>query len=211
MKRDTKDMAGFMTKWLAEIDHYDKLYLFAEFAIVPDKADTRGLWDLDPRGVHLHNGFWAPLALGSAGTGMLWWWHNYIDPKDLYFQFKPVAEFVKGIPWTSAGFEKADVEASSQNLRSLGLSGSKLILSWLQNREHTLWNVTQNNPIEPVERATVTVNQVHAGRYKVEYFDTWNAATLSQVEVRAKHGAIHLTPPAIEKDVAVKISREDGR
>lgn len=106
MKRDAKDMAGFAIKWLGEIDHYRKPYLFAEFGIVPDKPDTRGLWDRDPRGVHMHNGLWAPLAFGSAGTGMLSWWFNYIDPKDLYFQFRPVAEFVKGIPWTSKGFRR---------------------------------------------------------------------------------------------------------
>jgi hypothetical protein len=211
MKRDAKDMAGFMTKWLSEIDHYGKPYLFAEFGIVPDKPDTRGLWDRDPQGVHMHNGLWAPLAFGSAGTGMLWWWFNYIDPKDLYFQFRPVAEFVKGISWTNEGFEKADLESSSGNLRALGLTGSHLTLLWLENREHTWWNVTQNHPIQPVEGATVTVKGVQAGRYKVEYFDTWKGGVFAKSELRAKSGAIHISVPMLKQDIAVKISREGKR
>jgi hypothetical protein len=64
-----------------------------------------------------------------------------------------VAEFVKGIPWTSEGFEKADVESSAGNLRALDLKGKDMILLWLQNREHTWWNVTQNDPIRPIEDA----------------------------------------------------------
>lgn len=93
----------------------------------------------------------ARLRLG--GHGHAEWWFNYVDPKDLYFRFRPVAEFVKGIPWTSEGFEKADVESSAGNLRALGLKGKDMILLWLQNREHTWWNVTQNNPIRPIEDA----------------------------------------------------------
>jgi hypothetical protein len=214
MKRDAKDMAGFAAKWLAEIDHYRKPYLFAEFGIVPDKPDTRGLWDRDPRGVHMHNGLWAPLALGSAGTGMLWWWFNYVDPKDLYFQFRPVAEFVKGIPWTTERFEKANVESSAGSLRALGLTGRDLSLLWLQNREHTWWNVTQNNPIRPVEGATVTLKGVRAGRYRVEYFDTWKGGVggvRSTSELRAKNGAIRIAVPTLEQDIAVKIFHEEKR
>ena len=211
MKRDAKDMAGFMTKWLSEIDHYGKPYLFAEFGIVPDKPDTRGLWDRYRQGVHMHNGLWAPLAFGSAWTGTLRWWFNYIDPKDLYFQFRPVAEFVKGIPWTTEGFEKADLESSSGNLRALGLTCLRLTLLWLENREHTWWNVTQNHPIEPVEGATVTVKGVQAGRYKVEYFDTWKGGVFAKSELRAKSGAIHISVPMLKQDIAVKnISRGDA-
>jgi len=42
MKRDAKDIASFMTKWLGEIDGYGKPYLFAEYGIVPDKKDNGG-------------------------------------------------------------------------------------------------------------------------------------------------------------------------
>jgi hypothetical protein len=64
-------LSGYQVPWRTGHRH-NKPYLFAEFGIVPDKPDTRGLWDLDPNGVHMHNGLWAPLADGAAGTGMLW-------------------------------------------------------------------------------------------------------------------------------------------
>ncbi|HEY3936892.1 MAG TPA: DUF5060 domain-containing protein [Bryobacteraceae bacterium] len=211
MKRDAKDMAGFMIKWLAEIDHYNKPYLFAEFGIVPDKPDTRGLWDRDPEGVHMHNGLWAPLADGAAGTGMLWWWFNYIDPKNLYFQFHPVAEFVKGIPWTTENFKKAEVESSDLNLLALGLLGKDLVLLWLENRQHTWWNVAQNNPIPPVNNATITVKGVRAGRYRVEYFDTWKGGVVSKTRLRVKNNEIHIAVPTTRRDIAVKLSREENR
>jgi uncharacterized protein DUF5060 len=206
MKRDAKDMAGFMTKWLDEIDHFGKPYLFAEFGIVPDKPDTTGLWDKDPRGVHLHNGLWAPMAYGAAGTGMIWWWFNYIDPKNLYFQFKPVADFTKDIPWTSEGFRRADLEESSEKIRALGLKGRHRIVLWLQNRAHTWWNVAQGNPIEPAPNSSVTVKGVPGSRYEAEYFDTWKGGVTNRSEIRAENGSLRIPVPALEQDIAVRIT-----
>lgn len=104
-----------------------------------------------------------------------------------------------------------DVESSAGNLRALGLTGKDLILLWLENREHTWWNVTQNNPIRPVESATVTVKGVRAGRYRVECFDTWEGGVRSKAELRAAGGAIHIAVPLLERDIAVKIPREGRR
>jgi hypothetical protein len=207
MKRDAKDMARFMTKWLAEIDHFNKPFLFAEFGIVPDKPDTVGLWDRDPQGVNLHNGLWAPLADGAAGTGMIWWWHNYVDPKNLYFQFRPVAEFVKGIPWTTEEFQHADLESTSDSLRALGLKGKDLILLWLQNRAHTWWNVAHQMPIPAVQNATVIVKGVGSARYKVDYFDTWKGNVIESSEGQSKDGELRISVPTLERDVAIKLTR----
>jgi len=59
-------------------------------------------------------------------------WFNYIDPKDLHFRLRPVPEFVKGIPGTSEGFEKENVESSAGNLRASGQKGKDMILLYLQ-------------------------------------------------------------------------------
>lgn len=206
MKRDAKDMAGFMTKWLDEIDHFNKPYLFAEFGIVPDKPDTHGLWDKDPRGVHLHNGLWAPMAYGAAGTGMIWWWFNYVDPKNLYFQFKPVADFTKDIPWTTEGFRRADLQESSEKVRALGLTGRDRIVLWLQNRDHIWWNVAQGNPIEPVPESIVVVKGVPGMSYEVEYFDTWKGGIAKRSEIRSENGSLRIPVPMLERDIAVRLT-----
>jgi hypothetical protein len=209
MKRDGKDIAAFMTKWLGQISDYNKPFLFAEFGIVPDKPGNESLWDKDPKGVHLHNGLWAPLADGAAGTGMIWWWHNYVDPKNLYFQFRPIAEFAKGIPWTTEGFHKADLGASDENLRALGLSGKRLTLLWLQNRRHTWWNIAQGETIPPVDASTVTVRQVYPGAYQLEYFDTWEGKVVQKSTVRNGQGGLQIPVPAVERDIAIKITKVD--
>jgi len=79
-------MAGFAIKVARRIDHYGKPFLFAEFGMVPDKPDTAVF------GIAIHAACTCITTMGaarlrSAGTGMLWWWHNYIDPKDLYSNF----------------------------------------------------------------------------------------------------------------------------
>jgi cellulase (glycosyl hydrolase family 5)/uncharacterized protein DUF5060 len=209
MKRDAKDMAAFLTKWLGQISGYNKPYLFAEFGVVPDKPGNEGLWDKDPQGVHLHNGLWAPLADGAAGTGMIWWWHNYVDPKNLYFQFRPVAEFTKGIPWTSEGFQKADLDASNENLRASGLSGKHLTLLWLQNRQYTWWNVVQGERISPVADSVVTVKQASPGAYQLEYFDTWEGKVTKKSVVRNGQNGLQVPVPVIERDIAIKITKVD--
>ncbi len=73
---------------------YGKPHLMAEYGIDWRKPDT----DYDPagKGVNLHNGLWSGIASGS-GTGMLWWWDNYIAPKNLYGQFNGVRAFVNAM------------------------------------------------------------------------------------------------------------------
>ncbi|NLW48516.1 MAG: DUF5060 domain-containing protein, partial [Firmicutes bacterium] len=44
----------------------------------------------DPQGIHFHEGLWAGIFTGSAGTAMLWWWDTFIEPNNLYYHFKGV-------------------------------------------------------------------------------------------------------------------------
>ncbi len=77
---------------------YDKPHLMAEFGIDWRKPDT----DYDPegRGVNLHNALWSALASGDGGTGMIWWWDNYIAPKNVYGPFRAVRQFVDAMKLT---------------------------------------------------------------------------------------------------------------
>ena len=204
------DMAGLALKWMEPVRHFDKPFLFAEFGIIREKPDFRKLCDADTHGVHLHNGLWAPLAFGAAGTGALWWWGQYVDPKDLYFQFLPVAKFAADIPWTTAGFEQARVETDDSRVRAIGLHGRSLAILWVQNRAHTWWNVVHNASIARIEGASVTLDGAEPGRYRVELWDTWTGVPMQSGEVSAVQGAVRIPIPPLERDLAVKLRRLRG-
>jgi len=74
---------------------YGKPYLLTEYGV-----GHHGGWIReDPEGIILHNGLWGSLVSGSAGTAMPWGCYNWIDPQGLYRYWRPVAEFVKGVPF----------------------------------------------------------------------------------------------------------------
>jgi len=86
---------------------YGKPHLMAEFGI--DWRDTDRKYDPDGKGVNLHNGLWAGLASGDAGTGMLWWWDSYVHPLNLYRHFTPVRRFADSVNWSEGAWRAMDI------------------------------------------------------------------------------------------------------
>jgi len=202
-----KDMAEFVPHWIGRIRRFGKPALFAEFGLVNPRWGHSPRAEDDKDGVHLHNGLWSSVMSGAAGTAMLWWWGNYVDPQDLYYHFAAVASFVEGVPWTTAGFRPARVSTDSPRLRALGLRGRNLVLLWLQNRAHTWWNVVEKRPIHPLDAATVTVSGLKDGTYQVEWWDTWKGVVTQREDRQAQQGALSLAVARLRRDVAVKITR----
>ncbi len=204
------DMAGSVLQWLDDVSGFNKPYLMAEFGLQRDRMEIRAICDRDRAGVHMHNGMWAALAHGSAGTAQLWWWGQYVDPKNLYSHFRGVADFTRGIPWTTAGFSKAEIETPGENLRAVGLRGAAVSILWLQNAAHTWWNVVNENPIPPVEPGEVRIAGFPAGRYRVEYWNTYKGEIEAVTTAVTAGGPLRLSTPRIATDIAVKILSDPG-
>jgi hypothetical protein len=62
-------------------------------------------WDPKGTGLSLHNGAWAALMAGAAGTTMLWYWDDYVHPNDLYHLLTPVRRFADTVDWATTRFE----------------------------------------------------------------------------------------------------------
>ena len=82
---------------------YHKPYLLAEFGIDWQAADTK--WDPKYTGLNMHNGAWATLLSGAAGTSMLWYWDGYVHPGNLYHVLTPVRKFAGTVNWAQTRFE----------------------------------------------------------------------------------------------------------
>lgn len=100
--QEAHDLIGFWSE-------YDKPYFLGEVGIHGRGGHLTAA--LDPKGLHLHNAFWASLASGAAGTPMTWWWDSYVHKLGLYHHFTPIAQFVKGIPFSRKVWKKAKVSS----------------------------------------------------------------------------------------------------
>jgi hypothetical protein len=96
----SRDIAAALSNWQRVKERFGKPHYVGEFGTDAGGGEA----EVDPTGIALHNGLWAPIMAGSAGTGMLWWWDNHIHPNNLYFHFAAVARFIAGIDWPRAGF-----------------------------------------------------------------------------------------------------------
>lgn len=86
---------------------YDKPFFIGETGIVRGFGEGRYEWD--PDGLHLHNSLWAPAFAGSSGAGAFWYVEPYLDARDLYYHYRPLADFASDIPWNSADLTTASV------------------------------------------------------------------------------------------------------
>ncbi|MCY7327308.1 MAG: T9SS type A sorting domain-containing protein, partial [Saprospiraceae bacterium] len=86
------------------LSDFGKPTMTGEFGLSPSGGE---LSTLDPNGIHLHNSLWGALFGGSMGSGMSWWWDNYIDPQNLYYHFGPVSTVAQSIPFQTSNLSPA--------------------------------------------------------------------------------------------------------
>ena len=87
----------------AYLSKYQKPTLNGEFGLGPAGASLSAM---DPSGVHIHNAIWGSAFSGGIGPGLSWWWDDYIQPRNLYYHFKPLAGILNGIEFVKDDYKK---------------------------------------------------------------------------------------------------------
>lgn len=129
---------------------YKKPFLLAEFGIDWSRSDIE--YDPSGRAINFHNGVFAAISSGSAGTAMLWWWDDYIDKLDLYWVLSPVKRIMDefggldGVDIVS----RSQISSDSENIFASAISSEKKILIWIQNRNYSWYNDYNRIPYEDV-------------------------------------------------------------
>ncbi len=98
----TADFASILANGAAEQLAVGKPYMPAEFGIDWQTGDGR--WDPNGTGLNMHNGAWASMMTGAAGTTMLWYWDDYVHPGNLYSVLTPVRKFADTVDWAHTRF-----------------------------------------------------------------------------------------------------------
>ncbi|NQT87306.1 DUF5060 domain-containing protein, partial [bacterium] len=166
----------------------------------------------DTTGVHLHAGLWLAFTTPMAGSAMPWWWDTFIDKNDLYSHWAALVKCARGVERRGQNFEVIrdrvkvgeDLQASVQALVSPSMA-----LLWVYDEQRIRQPEQAVRPLLAADR-TVKLRGMLGGRFTVEVWDTYAGKILQSSTVEAQDGALVITLPKCDRDVAVKVTHKDG-
>jgi len=183
-------------------EDFKKPVLFSEMGIAHDGNETA---KMDPEGIHLHQGLWAGMMGGGAGTGMTWWWDSYIEPYNLYHAFRPVSEFAKYIPWKDKSLDMisdGDVKLSKSKARAIGYKTGTGAYLWIYDGDYSY----KNKKAETFDDTTIEI-RLDDGEYEVYWFDTYQGTKTNIEKAKVSNGKLLLKMPQWNKDIALVIEK----
>ncbi|MGE5647464.1 MAG: DUF5060 domain-containing protein [Acidobacteriota bacterium] len=186
---------------IEDTDHlmrgFGKPFFFGEQGI-------EGPVSVDPEGRHFHDCLWASSLSGAGGAGMYWWWHNYIEPFNLYHHYTGLSRFLRGVDfaarqWKPAAVSRPNVPVS---VRVYGLVADDQALLWLHD--------PLRGPAVPA--ASVNVIGLGDGDYEIEWWDTAKGEIIRNDRGDVRHlrhfgYGLELKPPEFRGDIAARVMR----
>ncbi len=167
----------------------------------PDlEKDTQGIW--------LHNNVWG--QNNDSGMLDLFWWASETIPSSIYSNFLTYRNFMAGIPLANGHYHDSLAQASADQLKVVGqrddVNGRMHL--WVWNDQHT-WKRVVNGPAVTAVSGTITIPNVAAGSYKVEWWNTYaTSSPIFLTQTVTSNGSLTLTLPApLSDDLGIKISR----
>ena len=159
----------------------------------------------------------------AAGTP-LFWWFDLVDRRDLYPQYRALANFSAGEERRGSdaqGFIAAGVRASAlaagysppsvPEVLVMGRAGSREADVWAARREFVSRWPEAPEKVEPLDDVAVAVPGLAPGRYRVEFWDTLTGEIFDRTELElATRGDLYVPLPPLGIDVALKIRPADA-
>ncbi|MCL4201868.1 MAG: DUF5060 domain-containing protein [Pirellulaceae bacterium] len=179
--------------------------LIGEFGLAdPQWRPTKEMRE-SPEILDFHHAIWASALSGTSGTALFWWWDR-LDPRNHYPHYRPLADFVADIPWTTANLRKISATISGTEVRLAGLQGDDRAYFWLfdpaASWEHV---VIRNHQPGTISDQRIDVDGLQPGAYRVEWWDTRTGEIVRRDRVALDQPVLRLAVPRWQRDLAGKV------
>ncbi len=155
--------------------------------------------------VDFHNAIWASALSGTSGTAMFWWWER-LDQRDHYPHYRPLADFLAGIPWTTANLQRASVTTPDEHVRVLGLASENRAYLWLFDPRASFENIVIHKTEVPQRSGIrLQLEGLQPGSYDVQWGDTRTGRIVRAERMSVTERPLQLTCPTFQRDMACKI------
>ncbi len=180
-----------------------KPYFIGEFGA----GTTPEVDQTDRRGVLLHTTLWASFMLPTAGNAMPWWWDTFIEPNNLYYHWRALANFAKDEDRRGKSYVPI-------RLRMPGAPGRTLLVLGMMTKSEAMFWV-----VDPVLAQTPSLGQytrippklgfwfvgLEPGDYTAEFWDTYQGKVFTSQKLSTDKGRLKLELPEAQKDIACKL------
>lgn len=174
-----KDPIALIKDGLKDVKRPDKPFVLAETGAVNDCHSMYfRYYSFDHNGIIFTDVTYAPFFFESAATGQIWHWSLYVDSKNLWKYYAPIADMVKGENLDEQGLKSNDL--SNDKLWILLLEGENNIYGYVKNKELSWYNVLRDmNDVSVLDTFEIPLKLT--GDLKV--YNVWNDANL-KVEIK---------------------------
>ena len=126
-------------------------------------------YSCDDRGIIFVDSVYTPFFLGSAACGNIWHWdERYVESKNLYKYFKPLANMVNGIDFQNEEFES--INFSDHQAYIYVLKGKNVSFGFIRNKSDCWKNVLRD--LGSVE--TIKEKEICFDANKITEFKIWD-------------------------------------
>jgi hypothetical protein len=185
------------------MNSYNKPYFVGEFGT----SNLDGIDRMDPHATNQHAALWSQFMTPSAGDAMCWEWDNHIDPNNLYYHWKALAEFAKGEDRRCKGYfySRATITAEENKTVTVqGIINRQEALCWIYDLDRTKFRQQILNPLN-INDAVIKIEGMLDGDYLVEFWDTYKGKISQAIKTECQDSKMEIPVPQIRKDLACKI------
>jgi hypothetical protein len=123
-----KDLIGATQSGSKKYEQYNKPVFFGEIG-----SNAAGS-PKDIEGLELHNALWSSAMTNQAGAAMFWYWDNYIEAKNIYHQFRGLAEFTKSLNRGNMNLAPVPIKLTSEAGKNVDVTFGP-VLGWEASTE----------------------------------------------------------------------------
>ncbi len=171
-------------------------------------SEYGGNWNAGPESLleaDIHNGIWAGCHLPFAAIP-LYWWHNHIEEKNLYFYYKALANYMMFEDRLNTRLDPKKITISGENSNKVGnlcMASENRALIWIYGQDRL------NRPPADSDEFLTKNNQclidgLLPGDYVIEFWDTY-AGIIKETKRVKNEGTLNFQLPDSNRDFAVKL------
>ena len=158
---------------MAFVRSEEKPFLLAETGAVNNRHSGEfKYYSCDDRGIIFVDCVYTPVFLNSAGCGNIWHWdRRYVESKNLYKYFAPLASLTEGVDFPEEQFRAVDL--STDDAYVLLLCGRTVSLGFVRNKADSWFSTLRDgHPVGAIERVTLPLAATAARLYPIWEEDT---------------------------------------